>query len=305
MSVVTSLTDSDAFRRFVKNGPGRVVYRSGAADAVNLRMHTGRSWLAQRREPERFRDVRTFCFFVGHNKSGTSLLGALLDAHRDAIVADEADALRVVGAGLPRERIFHVLARAAEREAAAGRVTARRLGGYSYAVPEQSQGASDRPLVVGDSTSGSSTRRLAERPALLEALRRGMRDVDVRAIQVIRNPFDPIALMMIRGGRSFENAIDHYFTACDRLEAIRDALGDALLPVRYETFIADPASGLADVCRFVGLEPQIGYLAACMSILHAEPDGGRDAVPWTPRWIDEVERRIDRHGFLEGYRYAI
>src|SRR4029453_15794203 len=48
---------------------------------------------AVRRSPDRFAQVRTFCFFVGHNKSGTSLLGGLLDGHGPIVLADGGGAL--------------------------------------------------------------------------------------------------------------------------------------------------------------------------------------------------------------------
>src|SRR4029453_2453243 len=78
---------------------------------------------AVRRSPDRFAQVRTFCFFVGHNKSGTSLLGGLLDAHRHIVLADEVDALRYVEAVFAREQIFHLLERGSRSEARKGRVT--------------------------------------------------------------------------------------------------------------------------------------------------------------------------------------
>jgi hypothetical protein len=132
-----------------------------------------------------------------------------------------------------------------------------------------------------------------------------MTGVDVRPIQVIRNPFDPISAMMVRSGRSFENSIGHYFGACERLNEIRAALDqDALLPVRYETFVGDPERELARVCGFLGVRPDAAYLHACASIIRHEPDRSREMVEWTPSWIDHVERRIDDFEFLKGYSYA-
>ena len=171
---------------------------------------------AARGEPGLFADVDTFCIFVGHNKSGTSLMGGLLDAHPQIVLADEADALQYVEAGFNRDALFHVLLRSSRTELRKGRVTARRLEPYSYLVPGQSQGSSTHPRVVGDSTSGTSTRRLGSDPRLFDRLDR--LGTDVKLIQVIRNPFDPITAMMIRGGRSFDNSIGHYFAACETLQ---------------------------------------------------------------------------------------
>lgn len=304
MKAWETVTGSDAFRRFAKQGAGRVVFRSSAFRTLTTARNSVRSRRAVRRDPARFAHVRTFCFFVGHNKSGTSLVGSLLDAHPDVVLSDEADALRLVEAGWDRDRLFHLLLRRSEIEARKGRVTARRLGGYSYAVPGSSQGTSSSPLVVGDSTSGASTRRLREQPDLLERLSESMRGIDVKMIQVIRNPFDPISAMMVRGGRTFENAIAHYFRACETLARLRAETGpDRLLPVRYEAFVADPEAGLAEACRFLGVDPDPDHLRACASIVRRDPDRSRGMVEWTPEWIETVERRIDAFDFLKGYSY--
>lgn len=297
-----TVTDSDAFRWFATRGPGRPILRSRAFRRVDTARRHALASSAVRRAPDRFARVRTFCFFVGHNKSGASLLGGLLDAHRDILLADEVDALRYVEAGFGRDHIFHLLERGSRSEARKGRVTARRLQPYSYRVPGQWQGASPAPLVVGDSTTGTSTRRLGVRPDLCDQVRHTMPGVDVRLIQVIRNPFDPISLMMVRGGRTFANAIDHYFGACETLARIRRSEA-AVLPVRYETFVRDPEAGLRRVCAFVGVDAGGAYLGACAAVVRPRPDRGRELVPWTRPWIDEVERRLARFDFLEGYSY--
>jgi len=71
----------------------------------------------------------------------------------------------------------------------------------------------------------------------------------------------------------------------------------------YESFVADPLTGLAAVCAFVGVEPEQGYLDACASIIRPRPDRSRERVDWTRPWIDEVERRLAGYDFLEGYAY--
>lgn len=298
------VVDSEAFRWLVKRGPTRRLFRSSAFRKANVRRNAIRASLAARRDPHRFDHVRTFCFFVGHNKSGTSMLGGLLDAHRQVILADEADALQYVAADLRREQIFHVLGRSSEVEARKGRVTARRLQPYSFAVAGQWQGRSDAPLVVGDSTVGTTTRRLGEAPGLLDRTRTTMSSVELKVIHVIRNPFDPISLMMVRSGRSLESSVSNYFEACEHLLAIRNELGsESLLPVYHERFLANPKVELARVCEFLGVDADNDYLRACAAIIRPEPDRSRQAVAWTESWIAEVERHIEKFDFLSGYSY--
>jgi hypothetical protein len=304
MNAWHAVTDSDAFRSFAKRGPGRTIFRSAAFRRAMLWRNAMLSTVAVAQRPDLFRDVKTFCFFVGHNKSGASMLGGLLDAHPNAIVADECDALRYVDAGLGRDRLFYLLLRGSRSEARKGRVTARRLTPYSYAVPGQWQGRVATPLLVGDSTTGTSTRRLGTDPRLLDRVHDAMTGIDVRLVHVIRNPFDPISAMMVRGGRTFENAIDHYFGSCEILDRLRERLGaETMLPVRYEEFVREPVAGLGRVCGSLGIEADESYLRACAAIVRPEPDRSRAMVRWTEPWIGRVHSRMQAHRFLEGYSY--
>ena len=300
---VHAIVDSDAFRWVTKRGPTRAVFRSDAYGRLDRARRKAWAARAARRE-QPFGAVRVFCCFVGHNKSGTSMVGALLDAHPRMVVSDEVDALSYVDAGFRRDELFHLLLRGTRTEARKGRVTARRLEPYSYLVPGQSQGSAEQPLVVGDSTSGSSTRRLGADPDLLSRTRQ-LVGVDVRLVQVVRNPFDPIGVMIVRGKRTFANSINHYFRACEVLRDLRAQLGpDELLTVRYEDFCADPTRELLRLCAFLGVDAHETYLRDCSSIIRRTPTRDRERVQWTEALIGEVQDRMADFDFLEGYSYA-
>ena len=117
-----------------------------------------RAGLSTLRHPDLFSGVETFCAFIGHVKSGGTLLGALLDAHPRALVADEADAFRYFAAGFGRRPTLPPAPKGSRREALKGRVTARRLGAYDFAVPGQWQGRATRAQVIGDSRASPTTR---------------------------------------------------------------------------------------------------------------------------------------------------
>ena len=300
----TSFLDSNAFRRFSKRGIGSAIFRSKAYRKIHLQLNNVSSYYQCMRYPSVFKDVKTFCVFIGHNKSGTSMIGSLLDAHPNVILADEVDALEYVSAGFRRDQIFHILLRGSHREFLKGRVTARRLKPYSYLVPSQWQGRYTKLQVIGDSTSGSSTQKFARDPDLLRRLERLMPGVDVKFIQVIRNPFDPISIMMVRGNRSFENAIEYYFSSCETLRDLRKRIsGSNLLAVRYEDFINHAGSDLAGICQFLGIEASDDYLKACKSILFQNPEKSRHVVKWEDKWVKMVEEKIEQFDFLQGYSF--
>lgn len=299
-----SWRNSDRWRQFAKWGVGARFFKSGVYQKLDVVRRYASTYYKSLRQPGLFRDVRTFCMFIGHTKSGSSLVGSLLDAHPEIILADEADALRFVNDGFRKEQIFHILLKGSHREAMKGRVTARRLDPYSLAVPDQWQGKYRKLRVIGDSKAGPSIRRLSTQPELLAKTQKVMKGVDAKFIHVIRNPFDPMSVMMVRGQRSFENALAHYFDYCETLVAVRKQLDSSnLMAVRYEEFVRQPQVKLAEICRFLGVEAGEDYLGACASIVHDSPERSRDMVAWQADWIEMVEERIAQVDFLEGYSF--
>jgi hypothetical protein len=298
-----ALVNSNGFRRFAKWGIGAAVFRSQTYRRLTLARRYVSSYYKSRRDPAYLRSVEAFCLILGHTKSGGTLIGSLLDAHPGIMMADEADALQYMQSGFSREQLYHILVEGSRRAALKGRVTARRLEPYSLAVPGQWQGRCRTLKVVGDSTAGAATRRLASSPDSLHRLRDWTRDA-VRMIHVIRNPYDPISIMMLRGGRTFNNAVQHYFAQCRMLAEIRRQAEDCILPVRYEAFIGQPDLHLQNICRFLGVEAEPEYLAACASILKPVPDRSRYLVEWSDRDIETVRIHMQHVDFLEGYSFG-
>lgn len=299
-----SWLNSHLWRSITARGPMAAFFRSNAFHRMDrARRHaatTYRSW----RHPHLFRNVQTFCTFVGHVKSGSTLVGSLLDAHPDAIIADEVNVPAYVAAGFDKEQIFHILLKASRRDHMKGRVTARRLTPYAVAVPGQWQGRYRTLRVIGHSQAGPVTGQLLRNPQLFSQIQATMAGLNLKIIHVIRNPFDPISLMMVRGNRTFENACAHYFSYCEALDRLHRQTDDTnLFTVHYETFIREPRVHLQALCNFLGLEATPDYLQACTAILYDEPEMSRAAIVWQPEWIAHVEQKMSAFAFLQGYSY--
>jgi hypothetical protein len=244
--------------------------------------------------------VERYCLFIGYARSGHTLLGSLLDAHPHAVVANELDALRYVEGGLDRRQLFVTIAESARSSADAGRTQT----GYSYDVPGGHQGCSDDVRVIGDKKGGVSTRRLAADPGLLDALHERVA-VPLRVLHVTRNPFDNIARIHLRSGRTLEGAIRRYFKFVDWNAELRGRLApDELLDVRLEEFIAAPRDSLAAVCDFVGLSATPDYLDAASSIVFPSPKRARDKIDWPVDVVTDIASRIAEQPFLRGYTFA-
>jgi hypothetical protein len=253
------------------------------------------------RHEARIAEVERYCFFLGFPRSGTSLVGQLLSAHRDVVIAQESDVLRFIDTrSATRAEVFSLIL---EKDRAFVDRGASGAGGYVFAVPGQWQGKTERLRVIGDKKAAASALRLARKPELLDRLRE-LVAVPIRIVSPVRNPFDNISTMSGRSGRTLPEAVDFYFSLVDDVVAASARTRDGEIHrVRHEDLVADTRGELTRLCTFLEVDAPADYLEACASIVFASPRRTRDSAPWTPQLIAEVGRRIAEVDFLAGYTY--
>lgn len=300
----TQLLNQKSIHHFIKKGPGSALFNNPSFQKIhrsNLRFYsTVQEWI----NPNLFENVQTFCLFIGHTKSGNSMLGSFIDAHPNAILADESDILLYAQKGFNRNQLFHLLVRSSRREAKKGRITARRMAPYSWQVNNQWQGRFTQLKLIGDSTSGTTTRRLAENSELYPHFLRLMDKTSIKFIHTIRNPFDPIFIMMVRGKKTFDQAFFHYEQGCRRLEKLYQQVGaENIFSIRYEDFVTYPGKHLNLLAEFLGLSKEPGYIEACTRVLDRSPQKIRTGIDWQKEWINKVNQLIQQTPFLNGYSF--
>ena len=162
-------------------GGGGIGWRRCATPPTASCRARGAPWLRRRRARD-FATVERFCLFVGYPRSGHSLVGALLNAHRDAVIAHELDVPPLIVAGCARDELYaRILARARWFHLRGDR------SNYAYRVPRQWQGRFAALHVIGDKRGGAVTRCIAAEPDFLERVR-PLVGVPLRLIHVVRNP---------------------------------------------------------------------------------------------------------------------
>jgi hypothetical protein len=273
-------------------GSARRAGEGGVRAVPALAGDFARSLPEARRRRGEFAGVERYAMFVGYPRSGHSLIGSLLTAHPDVVVAHEADALRYVRARFPRDQLFALLL---ERDRAFGAAFDRAPGRYDYRVPGQWQGRVRRLRVIGDKKGGASTGRL-----------RATVRVPLRLVHVTRNPFDNIAAIhKLEGGRrgfTLARSVDFYFELAEaNAELERRARPGEWLELAHEDFVSEPAASLARLCDFVEVEPEPAYLEACARIVYPSTHETRGEAPWTPELIAAVRRRARTLPFLARY----
>lgn len=249
------------------------------------------------RRPKLFQSVRTYVMFIGYPRSGHTLVGFLLDAHANAIVASQISALRYLRHGFGIAQTFHVLLGNSRRVARVGREGRP----YSYDVPHQWQGRFKELEVIGDCTGFT---RLRRNPELLKTLRQMLGDIDLKLIHVVRNPYDNISTMKIRSGESLADTVKRYFAMCELVERFKSYVApDAVHDLKHEALIADARGVLRSLCAFVGLNASEDYLHDCASIIYKSPHKSRHEVVWTPQLIESVNQQMGRFAHLRGYTH--
>ena len=274
------------------------------------------------------RNVERCILTVGYNRSGSTLLGMLLNGHPEIVIAHELDLLsaarspRLAAWVGGRGRLVRLIL---ERDRNIRRWTSYRHSGYSYAAKTRWQGKYSRIRVVGDKRSHRAVEELRRRPDLLDSLRRRI-GTPIRMLFTIRNPYDVAAaeclsILKKRGEIAFTARRDYAPAEARRpwiekervswIQEHSDKVArvitmlpkEDVLPVYHEDFIASPGEKLREICAFCGVECADDYLDACASIVFPAPHPTRSKVQWTPDRIAEIGRTVEKHSAFLG-RYA-
>ena len=280
--------------------------KSGIESLVSLRKTLNlaglyaRSLLQNKRNAAFFRDLRTYCMFVGYPRTGHSLIGSLLDAHPNIVIAHELDALKLFQRGFSRAQVFHLLLENSKKMAAAG----RRHSGYSYEVPNQWQGRFEALQVLGDKKGATSAMRFYLDPRLVDFVRNKIA-TELKFVHVIRNPYDVLATMARRSPRkTLDTHIEIFFKLCSSIERLKTQFQPTqMFDVRLESFIEDPKTHLDDLCSFLGVEANDTYLEDCASIVFKSPKKSRFDIQWDRESVARVSERMQAFGFMAGYSY--
>lgn len=266
------------------------------------------------------RNVERCVLFVGYSRSGSTLLGALRNAHPEIVIAHELDLLILLrspryaaqlgGRGRLVRPIF-------ERDRNIRQLTSYRHSGYSCAMKTGWQGKYSRLRVVGDKRSRRAAEELNRRPGLLDSLRRRI-GMPIRMSFTIRNPCDVVAAeclseLKINRGTAFATLRDYTPAEAqrpwigehsDKMDRVIAMLPTAdIPPAYYENFVAHPRKKLREICAFCDVECADDYPGDYASIVFPAPRPTRAKVRWSLRPTAEIGRMMEKHSAFLG-RYA-
>lgn len=248
---------------------------------------------------EMFSQVKTCCLFIGYPRSGHSLISSLIDAHPNALISHRLDALQHFEDGLALNDIFLLMLQNSQRFARRG----RKLTRYQYHIPGQWQGRFRVLHTIGDQEGRLTTERLGNNPDLLDDLM-NIPQARMKFIHVVRNPFDNISSWAARTKQSLEATTGRYFELCKTVRSIKQNLVSGhLLEIHHAAFLGNPKAKLKALCQFLDLDPEPGYVEACVAIVYPQPHRTRHYHKWPADLVNFVEDEMKQFDFLEAYTF--
>jgi len=254
-----------------------------------------------------YKNLKYFVLFIGYERSGHSLVGALLDAHKNVIIPHEYHVLKKLKERdfETREELFDKLIKRSkwqkncqEGGRSQGQIRIRnerkyREIIYKYNVPNQYQGDFTELNIIGDKKGDGICIEYENNPSLLTQLMDIIK-IPIKYIHVIRNPFDNI-------GRMGLNRIDEYFTRVKTVENIKRIHSMDVIDIYHENIIKNPTKELLKLTNFLKIETDEKWIQDCASIIFDKPHRSRYTKKWTRRKKNKVLNNMKKYSFFEPY----
>lgn len=244
--------------------------------------------------------VQNYVLFVGHPRSGHSVVGSIIDAHPNALISHRLDSLKYLQAGHTLQEIFYLIFKNSQRFAKTG----RKLTAYSYAVANSWQGRTDKLQVIGDQEGKWTALRLLNNTDRLHEQLEQL-NVGLRLISVVRNPYDNIATWSIRSGMSLQKSANAYFTICQKIEAISQQHSQhEFLRIYHERFVEDFSAEFHRIFQFLNMEVNDALLQDCQTMLYKKCHNSRHFVKWNAALLNNIDTEMARYPYLSCYNFS-
>ena len=268
---------------------------ASASILLNLRSRLGS--LVSRTD---FKSVRKHFIFVGYPRSGHSIIGALIDAHPEAICSHELDALYFAANGYSRNQIFWLIREKSKNFQRTG----NQWNGHDYHFHSGFQGKTDTPEVIGDKKGGRSLRRINKDPDLITIYDTIMGS-ETLLVHVFRDPKENL-LSRLKYRRKRENRSDSELMqkimvlhessmrTIQRLEKTH-----TILHLNFDQVIKEPEVNLAMLFNALSLSPQEKLMEEFKLRVDKSKTSSSIEYTWTKEEIDQLESWYQKFSFLK------
>ena len=290
--------------------------------------------------PNGIHRIHKFVVFMGDLRSGSSIIGTLLDAHPHVVVSNEYRLfnqfweLNHAPDNKWKENLFDIIYTRSKRDVTETGSRTFTGKGYQLKVNGQWQGAFDRWVeVIGDKSADITIKSyLVDKEEFLRNYQKLKEkiSVPVLVINALRNPFDMISTNMAIlgwGNINFRNLkktfqegkhikklnrpgllqekINGYFVKLDPVQELTSVFGrENVLDVHNCDLVNDPRGTMSRIFDFLEVDTTEHYLDMCAEKIFKSESRSRNVVFWTPEQIAMVEKRMKEYEFLNRYNFT-
>ena len=278
-------------------------------------------------------EVEKFVFFIGYPRSGHSMIGSVLDAHPDMVVAHEyflfekCTKMLKKGKHIFRDKpaLFNALFANSYISSKCGwRSDSKTKKGYNFNFDFEWQGRFDTLRVIGDKSGGSAAKFIGTRLGSQCLGDLSLLKVPVVAVHVVRNPYDMIATAtLVSSAKVYDKTsqnvsvhevkqtalynrarmIFNFASIVSQLIAKAPNLGISVLEIHIEDYIRDPPNVVRSICTAFDVDCPQDYVDKCTNRTFRDVSRSRDLVQWPSLVLKYVKRNINSFSFFEGYTF--
>ena len=287
-----------------------------------------------------FDKLRTMVLISTFPRSGSTLLGYLLTAHRNMVVAnepndygenlyDEVPPMALVNYILYVDKMRFEKAKEVKSLEKLDKVptpnsttkrTYNKQERYMF-VPNQWQACCELLKVIGIKNSSLLAKSLSEED-VYKKFRICLKKVGIEPLKFIftvRNPYDMISTGIVhREGNpqtpSFTEKQKYHMLAkriknqfVERCEIAKKLIElnkvEHIFINRHEDMVASPVNQLSKLCDFLKVPAFPDYLNDCASVVHEKPNKSRYELDWPEQQKEEIAKLIDQYDFFSGYSW--
>ena len=275
--------------------------------------------------------VEKFVFFVGYRRSGHSMIGSVMDAHPDMIIAHEYLLFKKCIAKLKQNNhlfrdkynLFNTLYANSYFSAQCGwRSNATTGKGYNFDFGFKWQGTYNHLRVIGDKAGGGTMDMI--RSTYGRKCFREMSELHVPlvAVHVVRNPFDMIATTaLVYEGISDRSSLNGRllsFTSSNLKKCAKKVLSEAeqvvwvtsqagenlsIVELHIEDYIQNPEAVTRHLCEGLGVDCPEEYVKECARKAYTEVSRSRDSIEWPPTVLSFIRAEMKKYPFFNGYTF--
>jgi len=244
-------------------------------------------------------NLNCFLLFLGRGRSGSSLCGALINSHPNAVVAHQKEFID-----------FHY-----ENELELYNYFLETIDDRRYIWPPHRKSDWEwikqyKVLkVIGTKRQGTLVRNPRDMGRFYK-LKKTL-SIPIKFINIYRNPFDNIATMYnqsqrpkpVKLGKNMKNidrAISYYFGGIKMTDALA---GEDVLNVKHENLVQNVREVVTEIFDFLELPLIEDHLVYCESIVWSNPRKTRDSVNWTEKEKNRVIKLKNQYDFLKDYTW--